>query len=316
VSRKVVLIAIVLVAACAAGYAALRPGAADLVLTGVVTTNDVVVSPLVTGQVSRLFVAEGDSVTANQLIALLAPAELRADQAYYTRSADAVAAQVSASEASLAVAIAQDSEAVANLANARRILTRDSSMAAVGGVTPQDLDQARTDFIVAQTRADAGARQVAAARSAVASSHEQQGAADAQAAAAGVRLGYTEIRAPIAGIVDVRVARVGEVIAAGQPIVTLIDPNDLWVRADVEESYIDQIRVGDSLTVVLPSGVRRRGVVYYRSLDAGFATQRDVSRTKRDIKTFEIRLRVDNHDRRLAIGMTAHVLLPLAAAKS
>jgi hypothetical protein len=36
-----------------------------------------------------------------------------------------------------------------------------------------------------------------------------------------------------------------------------------------------------------------------------------VSRTKRDIKTFEIRIRCDNHDRALAVGMTAYVLLPL-----
>ena len=60
-----------------------------------------------------------------------------------------------------------------------------------------------------------------------------------------MRLAYTEVRAPIAGIVDVRAARPGEVVAAGQPIVTLVDPDDLWVRADVEESYIDRIRLGD-----------------------------------------------------------------------
>jgi HlyD family secretion protein len=50
--------------------------------------------------------------------------------------------------------------------------------------------------------------------------------------------------------------------------------------------------------------------VFYRGVDAGFATQRDVSRTKRDIKTFEIRIRLDNRDRHLAPGMTAYVLLP------
>ena len=49
----------------------------------------------------------------------------------------------------------------------------------------------------------------------------------------------------------------------------------------------------------------------YRGVDAGFATQRDVSRTKRDIRTFEVRLRADNHDRRLAVGETAYVLLPV-----
>ena len=69
-------------------------------------------------------------------------------------------------------------------------------------------------------------------------------------------------------------------------------------------------KLGDRLTVRLPSGEERQGTVFYRSVDAGFATQRDVSRTKRDIKTFEVRLRVDNSDRMLAVGMTAYVLLP------
>ncbi len=112
-----------------------------------------------------------------------------------------------------------------------------------------------------------------------------------------MRLGYTELRAPIDGIVDVRAARVGEVVTPGQPIVTLINPDDLWVRANVEETYIDRVRVGDKLKVRLPSGEEREGT----------------GRTKRDIKTFEIRLRVDNKDRRLAVGMTAYVQLPFSA---
>ena len=62
----------------------------------------------------------------------------------------------------------------------------------------------------------------------------------------------------------------------------------------------------------LPSGATREGTVFYRGVDADYATQRDVSRTKRDIKTFEIRLRCDNSDRALAVGMTAYVALPVA----
>jgi HlyD family secretion protein len=100
-------------------------------------------------------------------------------------------------------------------------------------------------------------------------------------------------------------------VAPGKAIVTLIDPDDLWVRADVEESYIDSVHLGDKMTVRLPSGAEREGTVFYRGVDADYATQRDVSRTKRDIKTFEIRLRCDNADRSLAVGMTAYVVLPL-----
>ncbi len=135
-------------------------------------------------------------------------------------------------------------------------------------------------------------------------------AAGAQTDKAKTQLGYTDIHAPIAGIVDLRAALEGEVVNPGQAIVTLIDPDDLWVRADVEESYIDRIHLGDKLQVRLPSGAPLEGEVFYRSVDADYATQRDVSRTKRDIKTFEIRLRCDNKDRALALGMTAYVILP------
>ena len=53
------------------------------------------------------------------------------------------------------------------------------------------------------------------------------------------------------------------------------------------------------------------GTVIFRGVDATFATQRDVSRTKRDIKTFEVRLTLDNADRALAVGLTAYVQLPI-----
>jgi len=115
--------------------------------------------------------------------------------------------------------------------------------------------------------------------------------------------------------VALRAARQGEVVNPGQPIVSIINPDDLWVRADVEETYIDRVRLGDQMLVRLPSGVERTGTVFFRGVDASYATQRDVSRTKRDIKTFEIRLRVDNSDRRLWPGLTAFVTVPLAEAR-
>ncbi|HTL35128.1 MAG TPA: efflux RND transporter periplasmic adaptor subunit [Kofleriaceae bacterium] len=310
-SRKATVIIIVLLAASTIGwFEARRTGPSDLVLTGVVTTNDVIVSSQVGGRVRQLLVAEGATVAANQVIATLEQGELQADRAFYARSAEAVAAQVEASRAEIAAAVAQDSEARATLANAQRLFDRSQALLVGGGVSQQELDAARTTLSVAQARARAAERQVANRESALAASQQQQAAAAAQTAKANVRLTYSEITAPSAGVVDVRAARVGEVVTAGQPIVTLVNPDSLWVRADVEETYIDRVRIGDTLTVRLPSGAERKGTVIYRGVDADFATQRDVSRAKRDIKTFEIRLRVDNADRRLAVGMTSYVLLP------
>ena len=310
-SRKLTIALVVIAAASTAGWLEVRhAGPADLVLTGVVTTNDLIVSSQVGGRVSRLVVGEGESVTPNQVIATLEPGEFQADRAFYARSADAVAAQVEASRAELAAAVAQDSEARANLTNAQRVFERQQTLLAAGGVTEQELDASRTSLTVARARLEAAERQVANRKSGLAAGQQQQAAASAQTTKANVRLTYTEITAPSAGVVDVRAARVGEVVTAGQPIVTIVNPDSLWVRADIEETYIDRIRLGDTLTVRLPSGAERRGTVIYRGVDADFATQRDVSRTKRDIKTFEIRLRVDNADRRLAVGMTSYVLVP------
>ena len=89
--------------------------------------------------------------------------------------------------------------------------------------------------------------QTPARRAALAGSRDQQAASDAQSEKAAVQLGYTLISAPITGIVDVRAALQGEVVNPGQGIVTLIDPDNLWVRADVGETYINNIRLGNTL---------------------------------------------------------------------
>ncbi len=331
------------------GYAAYtyfgRPPS-ELTLTGIVTTNDVVVSPQIAGQISDLKVDEGDLVKKDQLIAVIRPDEFQADTAYYTHSAEGLGSQVKESEAALrfqerqtgdqikqaesnlAAAEAQQMAATADLENAKLVFERTRNLSQKGVDSPQALDQARTTYDAAEARVESLKKQVEAQRSALALAHanaeqvavrrsqvqstlQQQQAAQAQRAKAEVRLAYTEVRAPIDGIVDVKAVRVGEVVTPGQPLVTLINQDDLWIRVDVEETYIDRIRLGDKMQIRLPSGDTREGTVFYRGVDAAYATQRDVSRTKRDIKTFEVRLRADNKDRRLAVGMTAYVQLPL-----
>jgi HlyD family secretion protein len=343
--RRLLVLLLIVAAGSAAVYAYWnrRPGA--LVLTGIVTTNDVVVSPQVAGQIRQLLVAEGDAVKKDQLLAVINPEELQADTAYYSHNVAGLSSQVRESEAALrfqerqtadqinqaestlASIIAQVGAATAELEQAGVTFTRTQDLSRAGVASAQDLDAARAAVGAAQGKVDAlkkqaeaqrasiamarsNAEQVAVRRSQVQANEHLQAAAAAQQTKADVRLRYTELHAPIDGIVDVRATRLGEVVNPGQPVLTLINPDDLWVRADVEESYIDRVRIGDKLTVRLPSGVEREGTVFYRGADASFATQRDVSRTKRDIKTFEIRLRVDNADRRLAVGMTAYVELP------
>jgi HlyD family secretion protein len=344
--KSVRLLVLLLVIAGAAGWYYYRYGRpTPLVLTGVVTTHDLVVGPQIGGKIEQLLVSEGDTVKRDQLIAVIAPEELQAERNFAMSSAAGVTSQVREAEAALryqqlqtaeqirqaesnlASTEAQQQAAAADLENARLTFERVESLANQGVASGRERDDARTAYQGAQARVDslkkeadarraaialarANAEQVAVRRSQVQANEHLEAAAAAQRAKADVRLAYSEVKAPIDGMVDVRAARIGEVVLPGQPIVTLIDPDDLWIRADIEESYIDRVRVGDPLTVRLPSGAEMECAVSYRGADASFATQRDVSRTKRDIKTFEIRLRCDNRDRRLAVGMTAYVLLP------
>src|SRR5207237_5856701 len=108
----------------------------------------------------------------------------------------------------------------------------------------------------------------------------------------------------------VRVARQGEVVNPGQPIVTIVDLSDTWVRAPLPETYADRIALGDSLKVRLPDGKTVDGKVIFKAVEADFATQRDVSRSKRDIKTVVLKVAVDNSRKNLVPGMTATVLVP------
>jgi multidrug resistance efflux pump len=318
-----------------------------LALTGIVTTDEFIVSSEIQGRMERLLVRQGDTVTKGQLLAVIRPEEWKADVAFFENGAQQAAAQVTQAEAdlryeeaqtdsqikqaeaNLASAIALVAEGQADLENARLTFDRETELNRKGVESAQAFDLARTADDSAKARVDslrkqadaaraalvlahASAEQVAVRRAALEAGRHQLAAAQAQAQKARIQYGYTEIHAPISGIVNIRAALAGEVVNPGQAIVTLINPDDLWVRVDVAEGYIDRIRIGETVEVRLPSGAEREGTVFFRGIDADYATQRDVSRTKRDIKTFEVRLRCDNRDRALAVGMTAYVTLPLA----
>jgi multidrug resistance efflux pump len=344
-NRKVIIIVIAVLIAAGVYYALTRQPS-SITLTGIVTTDEVIVSSEIQGRMQQLLVQQGDAVTNGQLLAVIRPQEQQANLDFYASglkqsSAQVVQAeadlkfqqsqtsnQIKQAEATLASTENQTKQAEADLENATLTFKREEDLYKSGAESIQAYDQARTSRDATQARVESlkkqivaaraavamaknGEQQVAARRAALEASLQQQDAASAQKDKATVQFDYTQVHAPAAGIVDTRAALQGEVINPGQAIVTLIDPDNLWVRADVEETYIDRIHLKDKMQVRLPSGATREGEVFYRAIAGDFATQRDVSRTKRDIKTFEIRLRCDNKDRALAVGMTAYVTLPL-----
>jgi HlyD family secretion protein len=314
-------------------------------LTGIVTTDTVRVGAELQGRLAELKVEEGEPVKKGQLLAVIRPEELQADLDYSRSSEKEAAAQLDQAKADLSLLEAQVREQVrqaranlarnealvrqaeADLAYAKQNFDRIGALQATHSTSKQDYDQARTTYMSARAKASslekeveaaraalslaqASDEQIVARRAAVAAGRDRLAAAGTRIARAEELLSRTRIVSPIDGVVDVRVALQGEVVKSGETVLTLIDPDNLWIRADVEETSIDRIHLGDTMQVRLPSGAVRPGTVFFRGVDADYATQRDVSRSKRDIRTFQIRLRCDNADRSLAPGMTAYVLLP------
>src|SRR6266567_776305 len=170
--KRLILLLIVAGGALGAYYSMRRPPG-PLVLTGIVTTEDVMVGPQVGGQISQLLVKEGDQVGRNQLIAVMATAELEADRAYYDRTVESIQSQVGENEAALRyqqrqtedqiqqaqaaldTAIAQTGEARAVVESARIEFERSQKLTNQGVAPVQQLDQTRSAYEAAKARLNA-----------------------------------------------------------------------------------------------------------------------------------------------------------------
>ncbi|HUO14765.1 MAG TPA: efflux RND transporter periplasmic adaptor subunit [Verrucomicrobiae bacterium] len=316
----------------------------DLVLIGTVDANQVIVSAQVEGRIQKLLVDEGTPVKAGDLIAVLDPSELQAQEAaaaanigslehkvaemqHTERSTSgSTSSDVANAEAKLASAKAQLLQAQATLERTESDSRRTVELAKAGVASDQERVQAETNLAAAQatvqaqkdlvtaaqadlTAAQARTYQANAAKSTVAATEADLKNAVEQKNEAEVRLGYTKIYAPVTGTVSVRAARQGEVVNIGAPIVTIVDLSDTWVRAEIPETYADHIGYGDTMRVELPGGTITKGKVFFKGVEADYATQRDVSRRKRDIKTIVLKVRLDNPKGAYVPGMTAEVLV-------
>jgi HlyD family secretion protein len=317
----------------------------DLQLIGTVDANEVVISSRIPGRIEKLTVDEGDDVHAGELIATIQSDDLEAarnaakasamSQQYLVQQTRDTERQIGGSTSSQVInAEAQLNSAQASLAQAEAQeqhqdadTSRTVALAGQGVMSLQARDEAATSLQAAKAAVDAAKHNVSAAEAAlkqakantiqaqaqsrtVDATRSQMQNAQALLSQAQVELGYSQIVSPIAGKVNVRAARQGEVVVAGTPIVTITDLTQTWIYAPLPETEADSVQLGDQLRVVMPSGAKLQGKVIAKSAEADFATQRDVSRRKRDIETIRLKLLIDNPEMRYVPGMLAEVYIP------
>jgi multidrug resistance efflux pump len=327
-------------------FVTVRPSG-DLQLIGTVDANEVIVSAKIPGRIQQLLVDEGQDVKAGQLIAVIESDDLQAARKAAEATAAGQSSHLSETvaterqtagettsatinaEAQVNSAKAALAQAQANYMHQQADTSRIVALAQQGIMSTQSRDDAATSLDAARAAVETAKANVAAAEAALnqARAHEMLDtvaqrtvvetrntaeSARALAEQAKVELGYSQVFAPVSGKVNVRVARQGEVVTAGAAIVTIMDLTQTWVYAPLPETQAGAVQVGDSLRVVMPGGASETitGKVINKAAEADFATQRDVSSRKRDIKTIQLKLLIDNPGERWVPGMTAEVYIP------
>jgi len=327
-------------------FVTVRP-TGDMQMIGTVDANEVVVSSKIQGRIQTLLVDEGQSVKAGQLIAVIESDDLQAAR----KAAEATAASQNwkltetveterqtrgetgsatvNSEAMVKASRAALAQAQANSEHQQADTSRTVALAQQGIMSAQAKDDAVTSLQAAQAAVESARENVAAAEASlrqarahemlttvaartVDSTRDEVANARALAEQAQVQVGYSQVFAPVSGKVNVRAARQGEVVAAGAPIVTIMDLTETWIYSPLPETQENAVQLGDSLRVMMPSGETLQGKVINKAAEADFATQRDVSARKRDIKTIQLKLLIDNPGERWVPGMTAEVYIPKA----
>lgn len=286
--RKRLLIAIVLVAAAAlVAYAAnwVHERTIHVYETDARIVADLtVISSRVAGLLTEVAVEEGDRIAAGQVLARVdardaelqviqltaeragfaaerarAEAEIRLIEERTQTRSDTEKAQVQALQAVLA---ARGSE----LALAREEYQRGEQLVAARVMAQRDWDRVRTAYYQAQHASARAAADVAGARAKQAEVeterlqigmlrqeiqrlHHREAEVSARLARAQTNVDDRSIRSPIDGVVDRRFVRLGEFVDAGQRIVLIHDPKDVRIEANIRETQIDRVRVGQAVEV-------------------------------------------------------------------
>lgn len=279
------------------------------------------VASKLTGKVDRVFAVEGRSVAASQVLAVLDQKDYRAQIAQAEAGVRAASANVGGSRARLAALRAGSRpqelrqaeqsvrQAKASLDNATLNYNRMRDLAAEGALAQQQMDAAQLQLDLARAQYETALQQLdlvkeGARKEDVVAAEEQvrqAEAAEAQARAAlqmaKLNLEYTVVRSPISGVVAKRYVEPGEAISMSNPVVaTVIDNSRVYVRGNVSEASIREVRPGQPAMVTVDAYPGRK-----------FTGQVVEVLPSADVKSrmFSVKIRIPNPYGELKEGMFA-----------
>jgi len=256
------------------------------------------------GRLEHIAVHEGDQVHGGEDLAWLERTELVARKQLAEAQVEAARARLVELERGFrSEEVAQGRAALRaaeqRLADARRELDRSRRLFEGGAVSEQQLEIHQTALTLSQSEYDAAlerlqilergprAEQIAAQRGVL----SQATAAVAQADAV---LDNAIVRAPFDGMVTVRHREPGEVVGAGAPVLTVMNPDDRWIRIYVPEDQVGRLQFGTPATITADAYPDRtyEGRVAFIADEAEF-TPRNVQTTEERVKlVFRVKVQI------------------------
>jgi membrane fusion protein (multidrug efflux system) len=195
---------------------------------GFVSTDDafveadrVSISSKILGRIIQLNADEGDSVRAGQVLVTLDASDLHAQHAQ--------------SQTALNLAQGNVKLAKVSLDKAEQDFRRSQAQFKENVVPAEQLEHAQKEYEASQARYAIAQAQVEAAR--------------AQISVIDTSLKNTSIISPMDGVVSRRWVLPGDIAQAGQPILTVYNLRDVWITANLEETKLHELRIGDSVDV-------------------------------------------------------------------
>ncbi|NTV13102.1 MAG: HlyD family efflux transporter periplasmic adaptor subunit [Desulfobulbaceae bacterium] len=308
--------------------------------SGTVEGREINITAKVAGRIATLNQREGETVAAGATVLTLdnddltakirsAAAGVEKTEAEARVAAAAITnlkASLDTAAAGITAAQAGQSQARLQVVDANRHLDRLRKLYDQGGLAKETLDVAETSRDSAVAAEQAAAAKVEAARAAYHGAEAQIKMAESQLLLARAtitqaqadlayqqtKLAETTVTSPLRGVVVYRALEVGETVAPGMSILTLVDFDHLTVRVDIDESRLGSLKPGDPAQIKLDNrpDLSFPGRIATISRYGDFATQRDVAAGRQDLRTFRVTIALEPGTTGLNPGMTVTAEIP------
>jgi membrane fusion protein (multidrug efflux system) len=223
----------------------------------------VAISAKVNGRIEKVLVDEGDNVQAGQVIAVLEKQEFEAQ-------VDQAQANLAIAQAKLAETIAGNRpqeiaqtnaavlQAQANMENAKKNSERDETLNHQGAISVQQRDASKTAYDIAQAQYISATEQHSLSVEGSRQEDVQMAQAQVQQAQAvlknaQIQLADTVVKASVSGVIALKSVEDGEVVSFGQQLFSVSNLSDVWIGANIEETYIGRVKVGQSVEFTVDS---------------------------------------------------------------